>query len=58
MVKAGEQAAHIREAERRLQGAGKVQVANVLNQVREEDLETQEGKRLLERQMHELIAPK
>ncbi|SWC31356.1 Capsular polysaccharide synthesis enzyme CpsD [Klebsiella pneumoniae] len=58
VVKAGEQAAHIREAERRLQGAGKVQVANVLNQVREEDLETQEGKRLLERQMHELIAPK
>ena len=58
VVKAGELAPRIRKAEQRLQSAGNSRVANVLNQVREEHLETQEGKRLLERQMHELIAPK
>ena len=58
VVKAGEQAPKIRKAEQRLQSAGSSRVASVLNQVREEHLETQEGKRLLERQMHELIAPK
>ena len=58
VVKAGEQAPRIRKAEQRLQSAGSSRVASVLNQVREEHLETQEGKRLLERQMHELIAPK
>ncbi|MGR7759299.1 GumC family protein [Klebsiella aerogenes] len=58
VVKAGEQAPQIRKAEQRLQSAGSSRVASVLNQVREEHLETQEGKRLLERQMHELIAPK
>ena len=58
VVKAGELAPRIRKAEQRLQSAGNSRVANVLNQVREEHLETQEGKRLLERQMRELIAPK
>ncbi|MFO5695727.1 hypothetical protein ACLBP9_31725, partial [Klebsiella pneumoniae] len=58
MWKGDELAPRIRKAEQRLQSAGNSRVANVLNQVREEHLETQEGKRLLERQMHELIAPK
>ncbi|EIY5163488.1 GumC family protein [Klebsiella quasipneumoniae] len=58
VVKAGEQAARIREAEHRLQGTGELLVASVLNQVQEEQLETQEGKRLLDRQMRELISPK
>jgi Mrp family chromosome partitioning ATPase len=56
VVKAGEQAARIREAEHRLQGTGELLVASVLNQVQEEQLETQEGKRLLDRQMRELIS--
>jgi hypothetical protein len=42
VVKAGEQAARIREAEHRLQ-APVILVASVLNQVKEENLETQEG---------------
>ena len=58
VVKAGEQASRIRDAERRLKGAGSARVANVLNQVQEEHLETQEGKRLLDREMRELISPK
>lgn len=57
VVKAGEQAPRIRKAEQRLQSAGSSRVASVLNRARRTP-ETQEGKRLLERQMHELIAPK
>lgn len=58
VVKAGEQAARVREAELRLKRAGDAPVALLLNQVKEENLETQEGKRLLDRKMHELISPK
>lgn len=58
VVKAGEQAARVRDAELRLKRAGDAPVALLLNQVKEENLETQEGKRLLDREMHELISPK
>jgi hypothetical protein len=43
VVKAGEQAARVREAELRLKRAGDAPVALLLNQVKEENLETQEG---------------
>nr|WP_287856010.1 exopolysaccharide transport family protein [Klebsiella sp.] len=58
VVKTAEQAPHISEAHRRMQTAAQTHVAIMLNQVKEENLETQEGKRLPERGMRELISPK
>ena len=58
VIKAAEQAGHIRDADRRLRAAGSLQVASMLNQVAEENLQTQEGRRLPERGMRELISPK
>lgn len=58
VVNAGEQASRIRDAQNRLQAAAPTPVATMLNRVQEENLETQEGKRLPERGMGELISPK
>ncbi|PLP30069.1 capsular biosynthesis protein, partial [Klebsiella michiganensis] len=58
VVSAGEQASRIRDAQHRLQAAAPTPVATMLNRVQEENLETQEGKRLPERGMGELISPK
>lgn len=58
VVNAGEQASRIRDAQHRLQAAAPTPVATMLNRVQEENLETQEGKRLPERGMGELISPK
>ncbi|HHC4810953.1 TPA: GumC family protein [Klebsiella michiganensis] len=58
VVNAGEQASRIRDAQHRLQAAAPAPVATMLNRVQEENLETQEGKRLPERGMGELISPK
>ncbi|HHT0305265.1 TPA: GumC family protein [Raoultella planticola] len=58
VVKAAEQAGRIRDADSRLRAAGSLQVASMLNQVTEENLQTQEGRRLPERGMRELISPK
>ena len=57
-INAGEQASRIRDAQNRLQTAAPTPVATMLNRVQEENLETQEGKRLPERGMGELISPK
>ncbi|EMM0483559.1 hypothetical protein R8O55_005529, partial [Klebsiella michiganensis] len=58
VVNAGEQASRIRDAQHRLQAVAPAPVATMLNRVQEENLETQEGKRLPERGMGELISPK
>lgn len=58
VVKAAEQAGQIRDADSRLRAAGDLRVTSILNQVTEENLKTQEGQRLTERDMRELISPK
>ncbi|MEJ5071307.1 exopolysaccharide transport family protein [Enterobacter ludwigii] len=58
VVKAGEQSGAVTETYTRLTGSQKHPVAVVLNQVQEENLETQEGRRLPERGTNELIMPK